>query len=339
VERPTALAAAPLWLDVLIFGSLGLLAVGFFWKARERHLFRMAGLTGVATFWLVRAWIYVEESSDAVNITFAGLAFPFFLYIAYHEWISFKQDEDPDPLRWATGVTLVSGALYFSVDRIEVVASVLILLVAWQSLGVLQLLGYGAGWTVGPVGLFEGELAAPVIGSGVSIILACTAFEAIAIFMGAVYATRMRSDPWEGFDVKNKARVERLRKMGPERRKMMGLLLTVPVIWVLNLVRNASVIFLYNEHTFDAQAAAMGMSGFEFVHVVLGKGLSFVALIIIAFLLFRMCPEILDNINGLMDLPRRRSGGKGGSGDNGRTKAPKESGPAKGRAPGEATVD
>ncbi|HEX9709931.1 MAG TPA: hypothetical protein VGB42_08220 [Candidatus Thermoplasmatota archaeon] len=316
------MAGAPLWLDVLIFGSLGLLAVGFFWRARERHLFRIAGLAGVGAFWLVRAWIYVEESSDAVNITFAGLAFPFFVYLAWHEWVSYRRDEDPDALRWATGVTLVAGALYFSVDRIELVAAALILVVAWQSLGLLQVFGYGAGWTVGDVVPFQGELASPIYGSGVSIILACTAFEAIAIFLGAVYATRMRADPWEGFNVANPARVDRLRKMGADRRKLYALLLTVPVIWVLNLVRNAGVIFLYNEHTLDAQAAALGMTGFEFAHVVLGKGLSFVALVAIAFVLFRTCPEILDNINGLMDLPRRGSGGKGGSGDNGR-KEPK----------------
>lgn len=322
------MAASPLWLDALIFGSLGLLAVGFFWQVRERHLFRAAGLVGVGAFWLVRAWIYVEENSDAVNITFAGLAFPFFAYLAWHEWISYRKDEDPDPLRWATGVTLVAGLLYFSVDRIEAVAAGFILMVAWQSLGLLQIVGYGSDWTVGPVSNLQGELAAPVLGSGVSIILACTAFEAIAIFLGAVYATRLEKDPWEGFEVKNAARVARLRRMGPDRRKLFALVLTVPVIWVLNLVRNASVIFLYNEHTFDAQAAAMGMTPFDFVHVVLGKGLSFVALVVIAFVLFRTCPEILDNINGLMDLPRRGSRGKGGSGNNGRKEAQRERKPA-----------
>jgi archaeosortase A (PGF-CTERM-specific) len=118
--------------------------------------------------------------------------------------------------------------------------------------------------------------------------------------------------------------------MGPDRRKLLGLLLTVPMIWLLNLVRNAGVIFLYNDRTLDAQAAALGMSGFDFAHIVLGKGLSFVALIVIAFALFRTCPEILDNINGLMDLPRRRSRGKGGSGDNGGTGSGRDGTPAKG---------
>ena len=321
------MAAAPLWLDVLIFASLALLGVGYLWKARERHLVRIPGFVGVGIFWLVRAWIYVEENSDAVNIAFTGLAGPFFVYLAYHEWLSFRKDEDPDALRWATGVVFLAGMLYFSVDRLELVASGLIIVVSWQTLGLMNLFGYGAGWTVGEIAPVSGELGAPIVGSGVTIILACTAFEAIAIFMGAVYATQMRKDPWAEYKHINEKKVAKLRKYSPHQRKVLGLIYTVPVIWVLNLVRNASVIFFYNEGTWDAQAAAVGMTGFEFSHVILGKGLSFVALIGIAFILFRTCPELLDNINGLMDLPRRGNKGKGGSG-----KGSAESQPKKARA-------
>jgi exosortase/archaeosortase family protein len=308
------LAPAPLWLDVLIFASLGLLGVGYLWKANARHLFRIAGFTGVGFFWAVRAWIYIEENSDGVNITFTALAFPFFLYLAYHEWLSYQKQEDPDSLRWAAGVTFLAGILYFSVDRIELVASALIQVVAYQSLWLLNAFGYGGGWTVGETGDAGGELGAPILGSGVTIILACTSFEAIVIFLGAIYATQMRADPWADYQRVNESKVAKLRTLTPDRRKLLGLLYTVPVIWVLNLVRNAGVIFLYNEHTFDATARSWGMSGFDFAHVVLGKGLSFVALIGIAFVLFRTCPELLDNINGLMDLPRRGKGGKGTAG-------------------------
>jgi len=308
------LAAAPLWLDVLIFASLGLLGIGYLLKPNLRHLFRLAGFAGVGWFWGVRAWIYIEQGSDAVNIAFTGLALPFFLYLAYHEWISFSKNEDLDSLRWATGVTFLAGLLYFSVDRVEAVASGLILVVAYQSLWLMQLFGYGSAWFVGPVGPIDGQLGAPIVGSGVTIILACTSFEAIVIFLGAVYATQMRSDPWADYARVNQKKIARLRKLSPQRRKLLGLLYTVPVIWILNLFRNAGVIYFFNEHTFDVQGAALGMSGFEFSHVFLGKGLSFVALVILAFVLFRTCPELLDNINGLMDLPRRGEKGKGGSG-------------------------
>lgn len=308
------MAAAPLWLDVLVFASLGLLAVGYFWKPNERHLFRIAGFVGVGVFWAVRAAIFVAENSDAVNIAFTGLAFPFFLYLAYHEWLSFKKNEDLDALKWATGVTFLAGILYFSVDRIELVASALIQVVAWQSLWLMNLFGYGGGWTVGPTAVFDGQLGAHIVGSNVTIILACTSFEAIVIFLGAVFATQMRKNPWADYARVNEKKVAKLRELTPERRKWLGLLYTVPVIWVLNLARNAGVIYLFNAHTLDGVAASWGMSGFDFVHVVLGKGLSFVALIVIAFVLFRTCPEILDNVNGLMDLPRRgREGGGGGT--------------------------
>lgn len=313
MARSTPLAAAPIWLDVLIFASLGLLGVGYFWRPKARHLFRIAGFAGVGVFWGVRAAIFIAENSDAVNIAFTGLALPFFLYLAYHEWLSYQKDEDLEALKWATGATFLGGLLYFSVDRIDLVASGLIQVVAWQSLWLMNLFGFGAGWTVGPTAVAGGQLGAPIEGSGVTIILGCTSFEAIVIFLGAVFATQMRADPWADYPKVNERKVAKLRQLTPERRKWLGLLYTVPVIWVLNLIRNAGVIYLYDTHKFDGVAASLGMTGFDFAHVLLGKGLSFVALIVIAFVLFRTCPEILDNVNGLMDLPRRgKEGGEGG---------------------------
>ncbi len=309
------MAAAPLWLDILIFGSLALLGLGYFLKSNERHLFRIAGFVGVGLFWGVRAAIFVAEGSDAINITFTGLAMPFFCYLGYHEWISFGKNEENSALKWACGATFLGGMLYFSVDRIEIVASGLIQVVAWQSLWLMNLFGYGSGWTVGPTGQLGGELGAPIEGSGVVIILGCTSYEAIVIFLGAVFAAQMRADPWADYARVNEAKVAKLRALTPERRKLLGLLYTVPVIWVLNLIRNASVIYLYNSHSLDGTAASFGMTGFEFAHVLLGKGLSFVALIAIAFVLFKTCPEILDNVNGLMDLVRRGQKGKGGGGE------------------------
>jgi len=296
---------------------MALLGVGYFWKPRERHWLRVAGFTGVGIFWGLRAGLYYTEGSDAVNIAFTGLAAPFFVYLAYHEWISYQKDEDLDSLKWATGVTFLAGILYFGVERIPIVASLLIQAVAHQTVWLMNAFGYGVGWHVVPTGfLDDGQLGAPIAGSKVTIILACTSFEAIVIFLGAVFATQMRKDPWADYQNVDDKKVAKLRALGPERRKWLGLIYTVPVIWGLNLVRNASVIYLFNAGTFDGVAASWGMSGFDFVHVVLGKGLSFVALVIIAFVLFKTCPEILDNVNGLMDLPRRGQGGEpGGGGD------------------------
>jgi exosortase/archaeosortase family protein len=316
------MGAAPLWLDVLVFGSLGLLGIGFFWKSIERHLFCLAGFAGVGVFWGIRSAIFVAEGADAVNISFTGLAMPFFVYLGWHEWRSYKGEPELPALKWATGATFLGGMLYFSVDRIELVASALIQVVAHQSLWLMNAFGYGAGWSVGPsgwsdidtaLGPIPPELGAPIEGSGVVIILGCTSFEAIVIFLGAIFAAQMRKDPWADYAKVDEAKVAKLRAMTPQRRQWLGLLYTVPVIWVLNLVRNGSVIYLYNSRSLDGVAASFGMSGFDFAHALLGKGLSFVALIAIAFVLFRTCPEILDNVNGLIDLPRRGKKGKGGS--------------------------
>ena len=311
---------APLWLDVLVFGSLGLLGIGYFLKARERHLWRVAGFVGFGLFWGARSYIFVLLNDDAVNILFTALALPFYLFLAWHEWVSYKKDEELDALKWATGATFLGGFLYFSVDRIELVASALIQIVAWQSLWLMNAFGYGLSWTVGPTAFSDfdaagpapPELGAAITGSGVTIILGCTSFEAIVIFLGAIFAVQMRKDPWADYKRVDEQAVAKLRAMTPERRRMLGLLYTVPVIWVLNLVRNAGVIYLFNQGTFHGPATSLGMTDFEFAHTLLGKGLSFIALIAIAFILFKTCPEILDNVNGLIDLPRRGKGGQRG---------------------------
>jgi hypothetical protein len=44
---------------------------------------------------------------------------------------------------------------------------------------------------------------------------------------------------WADYARVNEKRVAKLRRLTPDRRKWLGLLYTVPVIWVLNLVRNA----------------------------------------------------------------------------------------------------
>jgi exosortase/archaeosortase family protein len=328
--------ADPVWLDVLIFGSLGLLGAGYFWKRSERHLLRVAGFVGVGFFWLAKSLGYVAEGSDAVNITFTALAFPFFVYLAYHEWLCFEKDEELPALKWATGATFLAGVLYFAVDLIPQVASALIQTVAYQSLWLLQIFGYGpaSGWWVDPTALVPTtanappELGALIHGSNITIILACTSYEAIVIFLGAVFAAQMRKDPWADYTRVNEKKIAKLRAMTPEHRKWLGLLYTVPVIWVLNLVRNSGVLYLYTSHALDGTAQSLGMTPFDFAHVLLGKGLSFVALVVIAFVLFKTCPEILDNVNGLMDLPKRGKKKGGGGASNSQGESPGKSDPS-----------
>ena len=79
-------------------------------------------------------------------------------------------------------------------------------------------------------------------------------------------------------------------------RRWKAFLVTVPVIYVLNIIRNIGVI--YGIEVLDYS--------FEFMHHVVGKIGSLLALIILAYFAFSFLPELFDNIMGLADLPKRK---------------------------------
>jgi exosortase/archaeosortase family protein len=131
----------------------------------------------------------------------------------------------------------------------------------------------------------------------VRIILACTGIEAIVIFVGAIFATQMRRDPWADYKDPDQPRYARLRAMSPKERAMRAFLITTSVIWVGNLLRNVMIIFLVEEWGWD----------FDFVHSDIGKSMSFIILLVLAFVTFNLMPEMLDNIAGIASLVYRKS--------------------------------
>lgn len=106
-------------------------------------------------------------------------------------------------------------------------------------------------------------------GYTVEIILACTAIESIALFMGLIGAVR-----------------------APFSRLAMAFIVSVPVIYVLNLVRDIFVVVAYGEQWF-------GANSFVIAHNYIAKAGSGIALFIISYLVLRILPELLGMIDGL----------------------------------------
>ncbi|MBI2079013.1 MAG: hypothetical protein HYT80_11730 [Euryarchaeota archaeon] len=101
-------------------------------------------------------------------------------------------------------------------------------------------------------------------------------------------------------------RFERLRPTYGSRR-FWALMLTVPLIYVLNLFRNVIIIWMSGQE--EAVSFLWWKTHdevFWFSHNIIGKGGSLVALIIIAFIVFQILPELYDSIIGLLDLKERR---------------------------------
>ncbi|MDQ1252595.1 MAG: archaeosortase [Euryarchaeota archaeon] len=106
-------------------------------------------------------------------------------------------------------------------------------------------------------------------GYTVEIILACTAIESIALFFGLICAVR-----------------------APLNRLIAAFIVSVPVIYVLNLIRDIFVVVAYGEQWFGADS-------FVIAHNYIAKAGSGIALFIISYAVLRILPELLEMIDGL----------------------------------------
>src|SRR2546427_1974293 len=273
--------------DVLLTAGVALLGIGFFWKDRRSHLVRAAGWSIFGVFWFLHVPDYADEQ-DALNALGAAAALPVFLFVAFHEWLSYTWKEEYEPLRFACGAAFFASAVYFTFARIPPLAAVLVQAVANQTAGTLTWLGYpfvagspqcdrfpmdacpsGEAVTVGLYAAPVAPGALPIV----NIVLACAALQAYAVAASLMLSTR---DPW--------------------KRKALTLAIVLPVTWVMNIVRNVVVIYFF------------GVRGdaFELVHNWYGKTLSLAVLLVLIFVAFKLLPELYLNINGLFELPWRK---------------------------------
>src|SRR3990170_332333 len=277
--------SARLALDVLLFAGLVLFGVGAYWRDRRCHLARAAAWALFGAFWFAQVPAFLN-AGDPVNSLGAGVALPVFLFLAQHENLSYKWDEEYQPLRFLAVGAFWAAGIYFVVDRVPAISGGLIDLVANHTVVLLN--GVAPGYAVGPVDLAgnaglwrvnDAEIYAPVLSGGVpvvNIILACTAIQGITIAAALVPGTT-----------------------DPPRRKAIVLGILVPVTYVMNLVRNVVVIYFYD----------VAGDAWEFVHNGYWKGLSFLVLMVLMLVAFWLLPDLYLNINGLFELPWRRGPG------------------------------
>lgn len=79
------------------------------------------------------------------------------------------------------------------------------------------------------------------------------------------------------------------------KKKVQMSLIVGGVIYVLNLVRNTGIIWAFGQ----------GHIGFWIMHNAVGKGGSLIAMIAIAFGVFKWFPEFLHSLVSVLDLPSR----------------------------------
>lgn len=260
--------------DIIAVISLGLIAVGPLSSARKGHLITGLGWAVFGFYWALEFPYYIYIA-DFINAVLSMAALPFFLFLTYHEFLSYKWDEDYRPLSFLASVTAGTGLPYFFIKYVPFVSKTLIDVVAYQSVWIANLFGLhlslsGGSWS-------NGEYLAHIDGVPISIILACTGIQAILVAFSLIYFSR-----------------------GDSKLRRNLLLLVIPVIYVANLFRNVIVFLIVD---------ANGSSSFEFAHNVVGKGLSTAVLLLLTLYTFKKIPQMYDDINGLFDLPWRKGPG------------------------------
>jgi archaeosortase A (PGF-CTERM-specific) len=253
-------------LQIPIFLSLILLGIGFLIKKEGiGNKIKILGWMVFAFFWSTQpVSLYISEGGDVVNAAICIIGVYVLSYLAYHEWLSLKRNENIGCLNWIAGASCIAGLVYYVIER-TALQGWMIEVTAHQSAWVLNAIT-GDGIAEGNGIFFNGHYV-------VTIIFACTAIQAMAIFIGMIGVIPK-------VDIK---------------RRICGLLVTLIPIYILNHFRNALVVFLVGNKITD----------FNIAHNYLSKTGSLLTLIILLFIVIKIIPEIFDEIICLTDLYKR----------------------------------
>jgi len=250
-----------------------ILIIGFLWRNKsEGSKIKIIGWVILSFFWSTQpSHLYFSEGGDIFNASVGIIGVYVLMYFAYHEWLSLKRNEHLNCLNWIAGVASICGLIYYTMENSSL-ASILIDTVTDQSVKVLNFLT-GSSYAVGFKGL-TGVNVNNIDGSYVvTIIFACTAVQAMVLFVGFILSLNNISI----------------------KKKIIGLLATLVPIYILNLLRNGMVIFLIGNE----------ITSFDIAHNFLSKVGALITLIILLFVVFKIIPELYDEIICLIDLPKR----------------------------------
>jgi len=215
---------------------------------------------------------YLVEHNIMYTVACA-LAIPATAYLAY---VMVKDERES--LMVLTRSAAISGIFYFPFSFFPWLGGWLIQVTTDITLASVNALGQNA--------VANGDVIT-LNGVKVQIILACTAIQSIALFVGVVGCVK-----------------------APLDRRLKAFMVSVPVIYVLNIVRNTFVISAYGGQWL--QIAPMTIvewtgetadyASFFWAHNVLAEAGSLIALVIISYAVITYLPETLDYIRDIFNL-------------------------------------
>ncbi len=208
---------------------------------------------------------------DYVRTSFALIFLAFSLLLAFL-LMTTREKGDADLFLTITKVALIAFLFYFpfSFSEFALLGDALIFVTAKLSAMMLNLLNVGV-YMVPPSSIYSTSSSFHEVYEPIVIILACTAIQSMALFTGVVFGVT-----------------------APIGRKLKAFCVSVPVIYGLNILRNALVGAAYFEQWFGSP-----LHSFFIAHEVLARIGSMIALIAIAYAVFVILPEALDLIEDL----------------------------------------
>lgn len=252
-----------------------------------------AGWIAFGAYWLTQFPYYYHEEHSLIKGGLTLLALPLSIYVAYLIYV-----EGRDVLVKVSQAVAAMGLIYLPFATYEPLTNLLIEHTAAQEYRVLSALDVNAELTVKDGLERRFVMTNPETGETYAtyIILACTGIGSMAIFGGLIAAVE-----------------------APLDKKMKALAVAVPVIYVLNLVRNVFITTAYGYQWFpymegwvsDTMNEPAGYASFFWADKVISQSLSVVALVLIALLMVRLVPEIMDLLDEVLEVLLGRAGGTG----------------------------
>lgn len=286
-----------------ICGALGMILLGFSWHKRHQSGVSRPAQTG----WMLVALYFFNESGyyfeigDLVLTIMTALALPLGVGLVIAEARSLTK-RDRDALNWARGCIAYAGGPYILIASVPWLSVLAIWFVASQVALFLSFTGT-ADITLGETKVntesesvawsewdgnkwfmtdsfaehpYQTELImADGTGIGINFVLACTALQSMIVFIGAISV----------LDIDRK-------------RRIRALLFTVPIIHILNLFRNAGLVWMHMSYE---GWEYLGMSMFEFGHSYASRVVSLFAMFIMAIAMFELLPELHRHILRLLE--------------------------------------
>lgn len=247
-------------MQILLWIALGLFITATVAPRKIAYPIGAVGWIFFSLHWAYQPVHYIAVD-DYFNVIATILVAVFCDYIAFIMW---KKADDLTLLM--TKAAALGGILYFSFAELATLNHVLIGAVASQTVITLNFFGVAAiqaEWNVLTLNNYP-----------VQIILGCTGIESIALFIGVISCVP-----------------------APPRRKLAAFLVSVPTIYVLNILRNVFVLTATGNQWFGLPEDSFYVS-----YNIIAKFGSLGALVIISYLVFKLLPELLDMVVGVFDL-------------------------------------